>query len=76
MIKPDCGSASGLSMTKVIELMKINSKMIPSNILAVKFLFLLAADFLVIGLDVLKVFCDRVFLCVFDSYSVGANEMI
>ena len=56
IINADYGSASGLSMTKVMELIKIKSKMMPSKILAVKFLFLLAADFLVSGFDVLREF--------------------
>lgn len=76
-MRPDSGSANGLSMTRVMELMKIKNKMIPSKILAVTFLFLFPADFFVIGLDPFRPLeADNVFLCVFDICSFGANEII
>lgn len=76
MISPDSGSANGLSITRVMELMKIKNKMIPSKILAVTFLFLFPADFLAIDFVPRAVDVDRVFLYVFDICSLGANEMI
>ena len=61
MIRPDSGSANGLSITRVIELMKIKNRIIPSNILAVTFLFLFPADFLIIDFELFKVDVDASF---------------